>query len=193
MPLIKLVMVPARLCVAGGQPLNSSVRLLLVMKRMSILLAITALTSISTGRVVSASQCKSLTPFAEEFNKSKVVFAGTVIEITKPRPDEYVERGQVIYEDRLYVYVTFVVKRSWKGVGKGERVITVEAEREAFGCGKDFRVGDAYLVYARGSGGWENERLWIDCCTRSGRIEEAGGDVQKLGAMKSRRGVRRRG
>jgi hypothetical protein len=163
------------------------------MKRMSILLAITALTSTSTGRVVSASQCKPLAPFAEEFNKSKAVFAGTVTEITKPRPDEYVERGRVIYEDRLYVYVTFEVKRSWKGVRKGGRVITVEAEREAFGCGKDFRVGDAYLIYAKGGGGRKNERLWIDCCTRSGRIEEAGGDVQRLEAMKSRRGVRKRG
>ena len=121
------------------------------------------------------------------------VFTGTVIEITKPRPDEYIEKGRVIYEDKLYVYVRFEVKKSWKGIGKGERVIVVEAEREEYGCGKDFRVGNTYLVYARGDGGGKTKKLWIDCCTRTGPIEEAKEDLQKLEAGKVRRSARRPG
>jgi hypothetical protein len=162
------------------------------MKRISLWLVIAALTFISTNDGVSAGQCKAAAPVAGELNKSKAVFAGRVTGITKPRPDEYTQGGRVIYEDKLYVYVTFEVKRSWKGVGKGERLVTVEAEREAFGCGKDFRVGDVYLIYARGIGGEDTERLWVDCCTRTARMDKAGGDVQKLDAIKSRRSLRKR-
>ena len=136
--------------------------------------------------IVSACQCKSAGPPGEELKKSMAVFTGTVTEITKPRPDEYIENGRVIYEDKLYVYVKFEVKESWKGIGKGERVITVEAEREWYGCGKDFRVGSTYLVYARGAGGGKAKKLWIDCCTRTGPKEEAQEDIQKLEAGKDK-------
>jgi hypothetical protein len=162
------------------------------MKRISLLLIITAMTSISTNNLVSASQCESVTPFVEEFKKSKAVFAGTVIKRAKARPDKIIVGGEAIYEEQIYCYVTFEVKRSWKGIGKSERVITVRAWRERLGCSKDFRDGDAYLIYAR-EGGEKNERLWIDCCSRTGRMDKAGDDLQKLEAIKSRRGVRKRG
>jgi hypothetical protein len=148
---------------------------------------------LATHGVVSASQCKPAGPLSEELKKSLAVFTGTVIEITKPRPDEYIENGRVIYEDKLYVYVKFEVKESWKGIGKGQRMITVEAEREWYGCGKDFMVGSTYLVYARGAGGGRTQRFWIDCCTRTSRIEEAKEDIQKLEAGRARRSSRRRG
>ncbi len=163
------------------------------MKRISALLVITTLTMLATHEIVSASQCKSAGTLSEELKKSRAVFTGTVIEITKPRPDEYIENGRVVYEDKLYVYVKFEVKESWKGIGKGERVVSVEAEREEYGCGKDFMVGSTYLVYARGAGGGRTQRLWIDCCTRSGLIEEAQEDLQRLEAGRARRSSRRRG
>jgi hypothetical protein len=162
-----------------------------MMKRISPLLIITALIMLAAHDLVSASQCKSAGPLSEELKKSKAVFTGTVVEITKPRPDEYIERGRVIYEDKLYAYVKFAVLKSWKGVGKGEQVMIVEAEREQYGCGKDFSVGGTYLVYARGLGNGKTKRLWIDCCTRTSRIEAAKEDLRKLETGKARRSTKR--
>jgi hypothetical protein len=165
----------------------------MVMWGIILLLTTAALGVPPTHSPVPANHCESVRPLGAEFEESKAVFAGTVIRITKPRPDEYVENGRLIYEDKMYIYVTFEVKRAWKGVREGVRLITVEAEREEFGCGIDFKVGGAYLVYAGGAGGGKDGRLWVDCCTRTGRVEEAGRDLRQLEAVRPRRVARRRG
>ena len=162
------------------------------MKVMS--LPLSALTVLAACGVTLASECKTRTVGTprEELKRSAAVFIGTVIEVLKPRPDEHVEGGRVVYEDRLYVYVKFRVEKSWKGIGKGALTITVEAEPEAYGCGYDFEAG-TYLVYADGIGRGKAKRLWIDCCTRTRRMEEAGGDIRELGAGKAIGGVAKLG
>jgi len=154
------------------------------MKRISFLLS--ALTTLAAYGVTPARECRegALGTPREELKRSAAVFTGTVIDVTKPRPDEHMEGGQVVYEDRPYVYVKFRVEKSWKGVGKGRLTITIEAEREGYGCGYDFKAG-TYLVYADGIGRGRAKRLWVGCCTRTRRIEEAGGDLRELGAGKA--------
>lgn len=154
------------------------------MKRITFLLS--ALTIFAAYGVTPARECsdRALRGPREELKRSAAVFTGTVIDVTKPHPDEHMEGGRVVYEDQLYVYVKIRVEKSWKGVGKGDLTITIEAEREEYGCGYDFKVG-TYLVYADGIGRGRAKRLWIGCCTRTRRIEEAGGDLRELGAGKA--------
>jgi hypothetical protein len=154
------------------------------MKRITLLLS--ALTIFAAYGVTPARECRdrALGTPREELKRSVAVFTGTVIDVTKPRPDEHMEGGRVVYEDRLYVYVKFRVEKSWKGVGKGDLTITIEAERDGYGCGYDFTVG-TYLVYADGIGRGRAKRLWVGCCTRTRRIDEAGGDLRELGAGKA--------
>jgi hypothetical protein len=161
------------------------------MKGITFLLS--ALTILAAYGVTPARECRTRaigTP-REELKRSAAVFTGAVIEVTKPRPDEYVEGGRVVYEDQLYVYVKFRVEKSWKGVGKGQPTITVRAEREQYGCGYDFKAG-TYLVYANGVGRGRARSLWTDCCTRTRRVEEAGGDLRELDAGKAVGGSPRR-
>src|SRR5215203_6004170 len=148
------------------------------MKGMSLLLS--ALTILGACGVTLARECKALGTPREELKRSAAVFTGTVIEVMKPRPDEHEEGGRVVYEDRLYVYVKFRVEKSWKGIGKGDLTITIKAEPEKYGCGYDFAVG-TYLLYVNGTGSGRDRRLWIDCCTRTRPLEEAGGDLRELG------------
>ena len=147
------------------------------MKGMSLLLS--ALTMLAACGVTLARECGALGTPREELKRSAAVFTGTVIGVTKPSPDEHVEGGRVVYEDRLYVYVKFRVEKAWKGVGKGDLTITIEAKK--YGCGYDFKAG-TYLVYANGIGRGKARTLWVDCCTRTRPIEEAGGDLRELGA-----------
>jgi hypothetical protein len=158
--------------------------LLTHMNRITFLLS--ALTILAAYGVAPGRECRerALGTPTRELKRSAAVFTGTVIGVTKPRPDERTEGGQVVYEDQLYVYVKFRVEKSWKGVGKGQLTITIKAERERYGCGYDFRAG-TYLVYADGVGRGRARRLWVDCCTRTRRIEEAGGDLRELGAGKA--------
>ena len=162
------------------------------MKGITFLLS--ALAILSAHGVTPARECRDRargTP-REELKRSAAVFIGTVIDVTKPRPDEHMEGGRVVYEDRLYVHVKFRVEKYWKGVGRGELTITIEAEREESGCGYDFMSG-TYLVYANGTGRGRAKRLWTDCCTRTRRVEEAGGDLRELGAGKAVGGSRKSG
>ena len=99
----------------------------------------------------------------------------------------------MVYEDRLYVNVKFKAEKSWKGIGKGDLIITIRAHREKYGCGYDFKVGGTYLVYAHGIGSGKATELWIDCCTRTRRIEEAEGDLRVLGASKAIGGMTKLG
>jgi|SRR5688572_10592489 len=162
------------------------------MKGITFLLS--ALTIFAAYGVTPARECRTRalgTP-REELKRSAAVFTGTVIGVTKPRPDEYMEGGRVVYEDQLYVYVKFRVEKSWKGVGKGQLTITIKAEREKYGCGYDFKAG-TYLVYADGIGRGRAKRLWTGCCTRTRRVEEAGGDLRELGAGKAIGGITKPG
>ena len=154
------------------------------MKRITFLLS--ALTIFAAYGITPARECRdrALGTPREELKRSAAVFTGTVIDVTKPHPDEHTEGGRVVYEDQLYVYVKFRVEKSWKGVGKGQLTITIKAEREVYGCGYDFKAG-TYLVYVDGIGRGRAKRLWIGCCTRTRRIEEAGGDLRELGAGKA--------
>jgi hypothetical protein len=154
------------------------------MKGSTFLLA--ALTILTAYGFTPGRECRerALGTPTGELKRSAAVFTGTVIDVTKPRPDEHTEGGRVVYEDQLYVYVKFRVEKAWKGVGKSQLTITIRAEREEYGCGYDFQAG-TYLVYADGIGRGRAQKLWIGCCTRTRRIEEAGEDLRKLGAGKA--------
>ena len=158
-----------------------------------ISLLLSALTILAACGVTLARECRTVGTPREELKRSAAVFIGTVVGVTKPRPDEYREGGRVIYEEQLYVHVKFRGEKSWKGIGKGELTVTIRAEREKYGCGYDFQVGGTYLVYATGTGSGKARRLWVDCCTRTRRIEEAGADLQELGAGKAIGGITKPG
>src|SRR5215470_12581440 len=93
------------------------------------------------------------------------VFVGQVLEIRAATQSER-EAGSGFGKVRLRV------ERYWKGVKAGEVVVETEGD-----CGAFFRVGEKYLVYARG-------KHLTTGCTRTRSIESAEEDLKALGPGK---------
>jgi hypothetical protein len=144
----------------------------------------------SAARVLACECVGSSTP-TQALDQSAAVFSGQVVAIThgtrwvdakaKRPPDCFLmgtfdEAGIALCEDEDYL-VTFEVFNSWKGL-QGERV-EVRTTSQGPACGFDFRVRQAYLVYASASG--PNGSLTTGFCTRTRRIADAQKDVEILG------------
>ncbi|CAN5518628.1 hypothetical protein BH18ACI3_BH18ACI3_03310 [soil metagenome] len=92
------------------------------------------------------------------FRKAKAIFVGQVLEIKESK------NQKVAYSLGLIkVYdIKFKVEKSWKGVKNSE--ITVVSDNGVLVCGGfPFRVGEKYLVYAKG-----NNLIVISDCERTG-------------------------
>lgn len=105
-----------------------------------------------------ACECRRRNEFRREFERSKAVFVGEVIEVDKSRPD---------------AVVTFKVEKMWKGI-KAAR-IAVRTDNRGKACGYVFSPGERYLVYA-----YDEGVLRTSICTRTSEAGMAADDLKKL-------------
>ncbi len=110
-----------------------------------------------------ACECRWRNEFWREFESSKAVFVGEVIEVDKSQPD---------------AVVTFKVEKMWKGV----KVVRIEVRTDNRGkaCGYVFSQGERYLVYA-----YDDGVLRTSICTRTSGVRMATDDLKKLAKRKA--------
>ncbi len=111
---------------------------------------------------VFACECHKRNNFEQEFDFSKAVFVGEVVEIDKSKPD---------------AIVTFEVKKMWKGA-KSETMV-VRTNNQGKACGYVFRQGEQYLVYA-----YDEGMLRTSICTRTAEVKSAAEDLKELNKKK---------
>ena len=110
-------------------------------------------------------KCK-VVPFNMAYRQASAVFTGEISDEEK------------IGDFRVF---KFKVEKYWKGsVKKKTEVFVYESMRFQ----SWFKKGGKYLVYANAN---ENGKLSVDKCSRSGSIESAEADLQKLGKGKTPR------
>lgn len=86
--------------------------------------------------ITSACSCAELPGVEEEFERSKAVFSGKVIDIREKRSLKGYTTKSVLFE----------VTNTWKGVEQSQIIITTG--QGGGDCGYDFKEGEEYLVYA---------------------------------------------
>jgi hypothetical protein len=117
--------------------------------------------------VTMACTCMHLRGYpARTFTASSAVFSGKVLEITEAESSPPATGLKELA-------VKFRVEKSWKLIRKDEvMVFTVNTSNL---CGFPFRVGESYLVYARGG-----NKLSTDICTRTTLLMGAKEDLEYL-------------
>jgi hypothetical protein len=104
-----------------------------------------ALLILFAPRAASACTCDPLKDAHEAFDHAEVVFVGTVISVTKPKP-RIVDRRRNLIEVSLELVVRFKVERAWKFAT--HRYLTLTTMAQTAACGYPFKVGEKYLVFA---------------------------------------------
>lgn len=132
----------------------------MVLSLLTVILAV-CLLDFAFNVPVSACECRSRGDFEQEFNSSKAVFVGEVVEIDKSKPD---------------AIVTFKVEKKWKG-SKNETVV-VRTNNQGKACEYIFKQGEKYLVYAY------DDVLRTSICTRTKELKSATENLRKLAEKK---------
>lgn len=112
----------------------------------------------------SACSCVELPSVEEEFERSKAVFSGKVIDI--------------IENQNSTKSVLFEVTNTWKGVEETQIIITTG--QGGGDCGINFKVGVDYLVYANESTMYGEKSLVSITCDRTNELSSAQEDLAIL-------------
>lgn len=122
--------------------------------------------------VTSACSCVEAPSIEEEFEHSKAVFSGKVIDIK----DEVSLKG---YKSKS---VLFEVTNTWKGIEQSQIIITTGQGHGD--CGYDFSKGRDYLVYAKESIMYGGKSLVSVMCDRTDILSSSQEDLEVLGEGK---------
>lgn len=129
----------------------------------------------------SAFACSCVEPGTpwEQLAWADAVFAGTVIDVDNPYPDD----NGFIYGGET-VQVSFTVEKYWKGV-MTEPIIIYTGQGNG-DCGIPFEEGESYLVYAYidDEGDYPDGNLHANMCSRTALLYYAEEDLTKLGKWK---------
>ena len=138
------------------------------MRRMTLPIIGVLLCVIGSAGVTMACTCMHLRGDpAMAFSSASAVFSGKVLKIT--------ERKSALPGSGLKeLAVKFRVEKSWKLVRKDK--VTVFTVNKDSMCGFPFKVGERYLVYARGGG----DKFSTDICTRTGSLLGMKEDLEYL-------------
>lgn len=104
---------------------------------------------------------------ATAFSSAAAVFSGKVLKITEGKEGL---PGSGLKE----LAVKFRVEQSWKLIRKDK--VTVFTVNKGSMCGFPFKVGERYLVYARGG----RDKFSTDICTRTGFLLGMKEDLEYL-------------
>ncbi|MEK5520889.1 hypothetical protein MHI39_01205 [Heyndrickxia sp. FSL K6-6286] len=119
--------------------------------------------------ITSACSCAELPGVEEEFERSKAVFSGKVIDIREKRSLKGYTTKSVLFE----------VTNTWKGVEQSQIIITTG--QGGGDCGYDFKEGEEYLVYAYESTMYGKKTLVTIICDRTNELGSSEEDLAILG------------
>ena len=119
--------------------------------------------------IASACSCAELPSVQEEFERSKAIFSGKVVDIEERRS----VKGYTVKS------VLFEVTNTWKGVEQSQIIITTGQGHGD--CGYDFTKGKEYMVYANESTMYGAKSLVTTMCDLTGLVSSSQGDVEVLG------------
>lgn len=117
----------------------------------------------------SACSCAELPSIEEEFERSKAVFSGKVVDIREKRSLNGYTSKSVLFE----------VMNTWKGVKQSQIIITTG--QGGGDCGFDFKEGEEYLVYANESTMYGAKSLVSIICDRTNELSSSQEDLEILG------------
>lgn len=119
--------------------------------------------------VTSACSCAELPSAKEEFERSKAVFSGKVLDINENRSlNGYLSKS-----------VLFEVDETWKGTDQSQIVITTG--QGGGDCGIEFKEGEEYLVYANESDMYGEKSLVTIICNRTNQLSSLQEDLKIIG------------
>ncbi|MGE7673325.1 hypothetical protein ACQKMV_07025 [Lysinibacillus sp. NPDC094403] len=119
--------------------------------------------------ITSACSCADLPSVEEEFERSKAVFSGKVVDIKEKLSLKGYTTKSVLFE----------VTNTWKGVEQSQIIITTG--QGGGDCGYNFIKGEEYLVYANESIMYEAKSLVSTMCDRTGVLSSSQEDLEVLG------------
>jgi len=118
----------------------------------------------------SACSCANLPSVEDEFERSKAVFSGKVVDIKEKRSLKGYRTNSVLFE----------VTNTWKGVEQTQIIITTgQGDGD---CGYPFKKGQEYLVYADDSNMYGATSLASVICDRTDILSTSQEDIEILGA-----------
>ncbi|WP_442599893.1 hypothetical protein [Neobacillus sp. D3-1R] len=130
------------------------------------------LISIMTINPSNSFACSCAKPLGvkEEFERSKAVFYGKVMEIK----DQKVNDGYIVKK------VLFEVKTTWKGVSESQMIIVTG--QGGGDCGVKFTQGEEYLIFANDSSIYgDTDYLSTGICDLTNEYHDANKDLLLLG------------
>ena len=119
--------------------------------------------------IANACSCAELPSVEEEFERSKAVFSGKVVDINE----------QSSLKGSTSTSVLFEVTNTWKGVEQSQIIITTG--QGGGDCGYHFTEGKEYLVYAYESTMYGANSLVTVICNRTGVLNSSQEDLEVLG------------
>jgi len=130
------------------------------------LISIFAILPFEAKNLESAGKCKAAN-LKDEYANAKSVFVGEILNVAS---------------DGDVKTFTFKVEKYWKGTADKEVEVNVQQTMRYQAW---FKVGEKYLVFARGTE--TDEKLWERRCSRTKRLVDASEDLQQLGKGKKSR------
>lgn len=119
--------------------------------------------------ITSACSCAYLPSVEEEFELSKAVFSGKIVDIKEKLSLKGYTTKSVLFE----------VTNTWKGVEQSQIIITTG--QGGGDCGYNFIKGEEYLVYANESIMYGAKSLVSTMCNRTGVLSSSQEDLEILG------------
>lgn len=119
--------------------------------------------------ITRACSCAELPSVGEEFERSKSVFSGKVVDIREKRSlNGYISKS-----------VLFEVANTWKGARQSQIIIITG--QGGGDCRFDFKEGEEYLVYANESTMYGAKSLVSIICDRTNELSSSQEDLAILG------------
>lgn len=119
--------------------------------------------------ITSACSCAYLPSVEEEFELSKAIFSGKVVDIKEKQSLKGYTTKSVLFE----------VTNTWKGVEQSQIIITTG--QGGGDCGNNFIKGEEYLVYANESIMYGTKSLVSTICNRTYVLSSSQEDLEILG------------
>lgn len=157
------------LCLKIVAPDNyREIEMMFVKKAMIFLVFIFMLVSFPS--ITSACSCADLPSVEDEFERSKAVFSGKVMDIKEKRSLTGYTTNAVLFE----------VTNTWKGVEQSQIILTTgQGDGD---CGYPFIKGQEYLVYADDSNMYGATSLASGICDRTDVLSTSQEELEILGA-----------
>ncbi|MEK6281002.1 MAG: hypothetical protein AABN95_11675 [Acidobacteriota bacterium] len=115
----------------------------------------------------------------QAYGATAAVFVGTPIGVTHTKSEPGADGRSYTWAQRVF---TFSVAESFRGV-EGAKEVQVRTGQGGGDCGYNFRIGDAYLVYAYRD---QSGQLYASICSRTRLVSSASEDLEYIRGIAKR-------